>query len=240
MTQNGSLTASHRQHHRHYDLAPGFVAGVLWLILSSSALALPMTFTDRASFLAALPGPASVLNFDDVDAQTQIAENTPFAGITFTSNLSSPGLIVSDNFDTTSPLNYLGVDDGFSNEFLSGDELTFSFANSVQAFGFSIIGSPDDVFAADFQLTASGSSVFNLGTPEQTLRDGGNVFFLGIIDTAGFSNAQLFSFGDPTDPFFGFNIDDITTVAVPVPATFALLGLGVLAIFGQKRLSDPR
>lgn len=213
----------------------GAMAGLLWLSLSGGVQAVPMFFTNSAEFLAALPGPASIVDFDAVDAETLIPEGAAFEGITFTTN-TGLDLIVSDHFDTTSPLNYLGVADGFSNEFFSGHELTFSFARRVQAFGLSIIASPGDVFAADFQLVASSGSAFNVAPPERILSDGGEVFFLGVINPTGFASAQLISFGDPDAdaPFFGFNVDDLTTVAVPEPATFALVGLGLLALCGRK------
>lgn len=221
-----------------HRLATGAASLLLWAGSGGSAVAAPMVFTDSAAFLAALSGPVSVVDFDDVDAETPIAEGVPFAGITFTTNLATPGLVVSDHFDTTSPLNYLGVDDGFSNEFQSGHELTFTFSRPVSAFGLFVIGSPGDVLPADLQLVAAGASVFNVGTPERTLFDGGDVFFLGIIDPTGFATAQLLSFGDPDDPFFAFNVDDLTTAAVPEPASLSLLGLGLL-VLARRRAGRP-
>ena len=215
------------------SFAQGAMAGLLWLSLSSGAQAMPVVFTNSASFLAALPGPSSVVDFDAADAEMLIPEGAAFEGITFTTN-TALDLIVSDHFDTTSPHNYLGVADDFSNEFLSGHELTFSFAGRVQAFGLFIIASPGAVLAADFQLLASSVSVFNVAPPERILLDGGEVFFLGVIDPTGFASAQLISFGDPDDPFFGFNVDDLTTFYVPEPATLALVGLGLLALCGRK------
>lgn len=211
--------------------APGVLAALACLCLCGAAQAAPIVFTDSASFQAALPAAPSALHFDDVPAGTAVPEGVPIQGVSFTSNLGGLGLTVFDTRDTTSPDNYLGVDDGDDGLFRSGDELGFTFGAAVQAFGLFIIGNTENILANDFQLTASGGSVFNLGGPQQILSDGGGVFFLGIIDTAGFDSARLISFGDPDAPFFRFHVDDIVTAATPVPepATLMLVGFGLLA-----------
>ena len=56
---------------------------------------------------------------------------------------------------------------------------------------------------------------------EQTLPDGGVVYFLGLIDTtASFTSASVSTIGGG---FFFYNVDDITTAVIPEPGTFALL-----------------
>ncbi|MGB0909634.1 MAG: PEP-CTERM sorting domain-containing protein [Nitrospirales bacterium] len=221
-----------------------FIVGFVFLSFSVNVQAATFGFTDSATFQAALPSPASVVNFDNVNAGTPVQDGAPFQGISFASNvdntLGRSGLIVSAEFLTTSPLNYLGVDDGFSNEFLFGDELTLNFSTSVQAVGLSIIAGPQSSQANDFLLAGGGGSVFNIGTPEQTLFDGGEVFFLGLISDQAFNTAQLISFGGQLDTSLGFNIDDITTVspanpaAVPEPASVVLFGTGLLLFGGMK------
>lgn len=207
-----------------WRLARCALIAVSGLSVASVAHTAPIAFTDPASFLAALTGLTTVVNFDTSPAETPIPEGVPFGGVSITTNLPTPGLIVSDHFDTSSPLNYLGVDDGFSNEFLSGHELTIAFTHPVIGFGLYIIASGDDVLDADFLLAASGGSVFNAGPPLEIFGDGGELFFLGIVDPVGFVQASLISFGDPADPAFAFNLDDLTTSAVPEPASLVLLG----------------
>lgn len=195
-----------------------------------------MTFTDSDSFNTALPDGQSLINFDNVDAGTVIPNGGQFGGITFGLN-SDSDLVVSDNFLSTSPFNFLGLDDGFSNEFLSGDELTFGFESQVQAFGLFIVGSPqpDSVLPFDLQLAGGGLSVFN-DEPELLLDDGGEAFFLGIVNENGFDSVRLNSFGDVTDPFFAFNIDDVTTVKnVPEPQTLVLMALGFVFLIMRMR-----
>lgn len=221
---------------RHGALGVG--AALAWLWLGGAAQAAPMVFTDSTSFQAALTPPLSVLNFDDGPAGTTVQEGVPFQGVTFTTNLGGLALTIDDRLQTTSPNNYLGVDDGDDGLFRSGDEIGFTFGAPLQAFGLFIIGNHENILANDFQLTASGGSVFNLGAPEQLLDDGA-VFFLGIIDTAGFDAARLVSFGDPSAPFFRFHVDDIITapaqVPVPEPATLMLVGGGLLAACRRRR-----
>ena len=222
-----------------------FIAGLVLLSSSMNVQAATFGFTDSAAFQAALPGPASVVNFDNVNAGTSVQDGVPFQGISFTSNVDNipgrSGLIVSAEFLTTSPLNNLGVDDGFSQELLFGDEVALNFSAPVQAVGLSIVAAPTVTLANDFQLTGGGGSIFNVGNPEQTLFDGGEVFFLGLISDQAFNNAQLISFGDQSDTSLGFNVDDISSVSaanpapIPEPSTVFLLGTGLLMLGGIRR-----
>lgn len=227
----------------HNNILP-LVVGFILLFMCATGHAVTMTFTDSSAYQAALPASSSIVNFDNVAAGTKIPDGTVSQGITFTSNVDNiigrSGLIVADNFLTTSPLNFLGVDDGFSNEFLLGDELILSFSNPIRAIGLFIIGAPNSIVKNDFLLTAGGGTVFNDGIPEKTLFDGGEVFFLGLISDQGFSAAQLISFGDQLDKTLGFIIDDISTVAVTIsePAIFSLFSLGLLMLGGIKHFTQ--
>lgn len=206
------------------------------LSLSTQGNAATSTFTDSASFFAALPGPSSTQDYEGVPAESVIPNGATLDGINYSSNVGGGSLFISTFSDTTSGNNSLGGDDNF---FLSGDELSFGFSSLTQAIGLFIIDDiePGSIVENDIQLIAGGLSVFNLATPERILPDRSNVFFLGLIDTDGFDSAQLLSFGDPSDPFFIFNVDDVTTVAlngqVPEPSSYLLLSLGLLML-GKK------
>ena len=240
--------SSYRKKILQYSLSLALLTGVMPAVAGVMADEFPdifpevapvvMTFTDSASFNAALPGTPLVTTFDNTDAETIIPNGSQFGNINFSLN-SGSDLIVTDNFDTTSPFNYLGADDGFANEFLSGDELLFNFDRLVQAFGLFVIGSPEpeNILPFDLQLVGGGLNVFN-DTPEFTLDDGGDVFFLGIINENGFDSARLNSFGDPnaSEPFFAFNIDDISTFSeVPEPGTLLLMAFGFALLIRRSR-----
>lgn len=213
-----------------------FQSACLGLTLYAAAnFAIAAVFTDSISFNAALSQESRIESFDNILSGTVIPDGDSLGDIRYESNTGFD-LVVTDHFNTTSPLNYLGSDDGFSNEFVSGDEISFSFNKIIRAFGLFIIGSPGDVLQSDLQLVGGSLSVFNSSTPEKILDDGGDVFFLGLINSDGFSNVRLNSFGDQQDPFFAFNIDDITTVNVSEPTSAALLGLG-LALYGYRNLN---
>ena len=200
-----------------------------------TSMTIAAVFTDSASFNAALSQSPTIETFDNVFSGTVIPDGGSFGDIRYQTN-TGLDLVISDHFSTTSPLNFLGSNDTFSTEFVSGDEIFFNFNKIIQAFGLFIIGNPgDDIFQSDLQLVGGGLNVFNASTPEKTLDDGGNVFFLGLINNDGFSNARLNSFGDQQDPFFAFNIDDVTTVNVSEPTTAALLSLG-LVLYGFRNL----
>jgi hypothetical protein len=81
------------------------------------------------------------------------------------------------------------------------------------------------------QLSPTAGSVFNAGTPDRTLSDGGEAFFLGLADPAqGFTSATLTSFGDVNNPVFFWQADDITTavvVVIPEPSTWLLVSTGL-------------
>ncbi len=241
-SENPKVTKFHKMVRRQTLVA---MVGLALLFPSASVQAVTLGFTDSSAFQAALPGPSMVVNFDNVNVGTPVPDGVPFENISLTSNVNNilrrSGLIVSAQFLTTSPLNFLGVNDGFTNEFLFGDELTLDFSASVLALGLSIIASPEVTQDTDFLLVGGGGSVFNAGSPEQILFDGGEVFFLGLISDQLFNTAQLISFGDQLDTSLGFNVDDITTVTsanpatVPEPSTVLLFGTGLLILAGMTR-----
>ena len=208
------------------------------ICLSGHANATTTTFTDSASFFAALPGSSSTQDFEGIPALTLIPDGSKLDDITYTSNVREGDLSVSNFTVTTSGKNSLG---GFENVFSSGDEVNFGFSDPVQAFGLFVISSSGDVLENDLQLAAGGNSVFNLTKPERTLADGGDVFFLGLIDTDGFSDAQLLSFGDPDNPFFNFNVDDVTsaTTVVPLPSSILFFSSGLFALARKWHSEKP-
>lgn len=173
-------------------------------------------------------------------AGTLIANGDTLNGATFIYSLSgtgNPSILVDNVFDTTSPNNYLGTDDG-SGAFVSGDGLTVTFDQTIRSVGLYVI-SADLVFADDFTITTNnGRSVGNTATPDVTLADG-DAFFVGLIEddfNLGFDSITLSS----QDFGFLFNVDDITVSAVPLPAAVWLFASGLLGLAGISRRTNRK
>ena len=188
---------------------------VLALLGASTGHALAATYTDSSSFRAALPGPATTLDFESTAAGTLIPSGTSLDGITFTYGLSPEMLNVTDAFDTTSGTNALGLTGG-DEALLDGDVVSFGVATPVKAFGLFVITS-DPTLAGEIQLVTPVGTVLGSATEETRLGDGGIVYFLGLISDTPFSSATLESANDG-EINFAYNVDDVT-MAAPEPGT---------------------
>ena len=209
----------------------------LWTPFSHGGI---MTYTEQSAFLNQLNS-YSIEDFDDPAITSSIiASGSTFNGITYRHALQDGAggfldMNISNQFDTTSGSQYLGVKDGLDEVFLDGDGFTMSFA-PVMAIGLYVIGSPLDVYAGDLSLSTSGGTVINSGTPEWILNDGGEVYFLGIItdnSKSFFTSATLSTMGTGT---FVYTVDDIIRSSpVPEPATIALFSFGIIGMLIARR-----
>jgi hypothetical protein len=218
---------------------------------SVNSAAVLMTFNEHTSFQAALGANSSTtLDFDSVAAATPIVNGSQFQGVDFLftdgAGASFDGQVAS-GFDTTSGVNYLGFNDPGNSSFLSGDSIVMNLTQMVHAIGFFIIASPGDLLFSDDALLSAGSgSAMVNPTPNSVLADGGEVFFLGLADTDGFTTAELSS---ACCGFFEFNVDDIqfSTFAppsapsnVPEPATLSLFCLSLLFGLTRRKVSTNK
>ena len=152
-------------------------------MLAGIAQAAPQIYTDQATFIAALPGAYTTLNFDSAIAESAIPSASALGGVTFGYSLDGVQLkvsSVSSGYSTTSGAQFLGSDDA---EILQdGDALTLSFA-AVNAIGVHVI-SNDVLEDNDISLTAGGAtaSLSKNATQGAPLGDGSVIYFLGIID----------------------------------------------------------
>jgi hypothetical protein len=184
------------------------IAGVLFAGLAQAA---PQAYTDQPTFVAALPGTSTTLDFDSATADSLIPSGSALSGITFSYSLDGVQLKVSttsSGYSTTSGTQFLGSDD--ADILQDGDSMTLSFG-AVNAIGLYVI-SNDVLEDNDLVLIAGGGTASLSKIASQgTLGDGSMVYFLGIIDDqAPFTTASLNTAGNTA---FLFNIDDIITVA---------------------------
>jgi hypothetical protein len=196
-----------------------------------------LTATLVASFHVTPSAQAATINFDNLSAGTAV---TTLQGVTFGST-TGLGLVVSNQFDTTSSPNYLGVDDGGSQLFLAGDTITFDFAAPVVSFNLNVVSTPntpDAAFVLDGGVAGSDTSA----APTSMLPSGTEVFLLTVASSTPFSSASLS--GEPAG-IYSFNIDDISfkpASAVPEPSTLLLLGpvLVLFAFHRRRSLSEEK
>ena len=179
------------------------------LVLSVSANAAIITYTDEASFLAALPGPASTLNFDSTAAGTLIPTGNSLDGVTFTYSISGLDMKVVNVFDTTTPTNYFGLDDlGNYDLLIAGDTFTITFDNPVSAFGIYFI-SGDPLVAGDIILATPVGTASNSATIDRSMPDGGVAYYIGLISEQSFTSVDIQFSPDAVETFL-YDVDDIS------------------------------
>lgn len=212
-----------------------FYAGVVLFACSVSHAAV-VPYTDQAAFMAALPGPATTVDFESVTAPFIINNGDTVDGITFNYSFGPPpvDMQVSSSIDTgyatTSGTNFLGTED--ADIFQDDDDFSMDFA-AVNAIGLYIITAEEPnftLFDDDIQLTAGGATaLLDVDALQSTLSDGSLVYFLGLID-----NASTFTTTSITTPNssggFLYNIDDITTAVIPLPGALWLFGSGLVGL----------
>lgn len=212
------------------------VGSVALLSLSTTTYAVPVGYNDQDLFLADLPAPGDVVDFDSAAAGTTIANGGLFESLSFQYDVLAGfgvDLEIVDDFDTTSPGNALGTNDG--GVLQQADDLQVSSDEPINAIGLSLILS-DIAFDNEIMLSANGVSVGLDSAIVSTLADGGLVYFLGLIDLEdSFTSFSLTTSHCGLDcGYFLFNIDDITTAQVPEPSTLSLGLLALLLLRGKR------
>jgi hypothetical protein len=221
------------------------VTTAIAVALGATSVHATLVFTDRTAFdnaLSAFPYTPVVHGFDDdaLDGQT-ISIGTVYDGITFTNASVSPGISMAINRvaqPTQTNPQQIGTTDGtLQDTFRDGDGFSFSFAPSV-AIGLYFQEGNDLTDNDLYTLTVDSlsTSITSTGAGTRLDSSGTYVWFLGIIDDSGatFTSASVSS-RDVGGTSAQWTADSfITAGVVPVPATVALLAIG-LGVFGASR-----
>ncbi|WP_375753899.1 hypothetical protein [Vibrio sp. HN007] len=203
-------------------------------LFSFQVQAVLIEYDNESDFLTAITGlNTNVVDFESQSAGDVILTGSSVSGVTFDYFIDGFDLFVDDSFDTTSPVNYLGVDvdDG---AFIGGDSFTMSFASEQSAFGL-FIHSADLIFDGDITLeTDSGLIIDLIANVDELLADG-EAYFIGFSTDdvlEQFNSVTLSSFQED----FAFNVDDITTAStvIPEPNTWSLILLVITALTFKK------
>lgn len=233
-------------------------------LLSVGQVHAGVSYTDKTAFVAALPGPAGVLDFDGLAGGTILTGTTqnvvggPGTGIIFPASipdlLDPPNtldlVVVTDAGDnpTTSPANSIGAQDPANfDTIVGGTEFDLGLTGGVNAFGLSFI-TPDSMLDGDIQLLiGSDTASLSVADGESLGLFGGTEFFayfLGVVSDTAFASAGV-RYGPGAEGAFLYNIDDITVAqstpaAAPVPGTpFLFLSAAGIALVWRRRRSHP-
>ncbi|MBK1629994.1 hypothetical protein CKO31_04395 [Thiohalocapsa halophila] len=229
-------------------------AAGLTLLGCTSANAALMSYTDFQTFETALSNAGLTSErqgFDSTAAGTSLNGAT-VGGFSFSNfNITQGGVtaqIANIGNNARSPSNVIGTTattPGLA--FQDNDSYDISFA-PTQALGlfFLTLNTPPTIAADVFSLTVGSESVGNSATPDPGEDNNAGVplfgtdkYFLGFIDTASTFGSATITSTNLGDQFDWYNDDFYTAAAVPVPATLALLGVG-MGILGAARLRRRR
>lgn len=199
----------------------------LLLAATTGTHAAVITYADRASFDAAVPG-TTLVDFETTSAS--LASSVTVGDVTF-SQAGGRLYVFTPSAYSTNGSRYLNHNNNGS------PDVVVTFATPVTAVGFDLGylfnwgNSPE---AGEFEIALSSGDVVSASAPEwyNSVVTGATLTFVGfVLDTP----ITSFVIGDPSD---GTAIDNFafatSSVPVPEPSSLALLALGAVGLAGHR------
>lgn len=197
-----------------------------------------LSYTDPTEFESAVADLTEIdLDWDSLEVGTTIqsGDTLNFGALAFEwtfsffdcppENPDCGSAIITDQFDALSPnVNLFGAN-AQPSFFLPGDAVTVTKTSGpgLLAIGLYINSSP--FTPEEILLTVGSDSVTIAGPPLETLPDGGELFFLGMVSDTAFTEWAVSS--EEASGLFGYLWDE-TKVYIPEPATLVLLVFGAV------------
>ena len=194
----------------------------------STANATLLTFSDRTTFLAALPSAAESESFEDEALDVSLGSRTiatSSSDIEFIGNASATfGVndLVAGGRGPTDGTRYLQVG------FISTSSVRFQFATPLLAFGIDVV----DKNVNDLDGLIDDQTINNAISPGGE----GNIQFWGVIASGDMPFTEVgFAGLGPSVPGDTFALDNVVFVTIPEPNSLSLLGLGSLVPLSARR-----
>ena len=200
--------------------------------LAIPASAAPVVYTDETSFITALSGSQSLVDFNSSSQGPIVGNEFSLQGFIFDSPLAFPlGNLEIAPADFFASSNYLNIDE---RPFVSGDgdedDLDIFIQGSWMAVGFRIV---------DSSIPQLGESITVYDTLNNNIytRTTDAIDYFGIIADVPIGKISINELSDGDDVGYDdFRLGNQASTIVPEPATMLLLGLGLMGLAGVRRI----